>query len=457
MYVASQIFGQDRINSRRSLPKFSEFNMRVELYDYQKAVWNTAIDHYNTYGGCFFNVFCAFGKTVVGAYASALFSKMYGLRTLAIFHRITIKRSWEGTFCNCTTANVYVVGETEGPILPTHNVILCMDERMNKIPQEILATVGHTIIDEADCFCTQHRVSVLLATQPIFITLLTATFKRPDTFERMLPMLCGPKRITKISKKPFFVMKVETDFDVEPRLSKRGEIVWDDLIDKFDEIPERNNLLLQIVLDNLHRKIMIPFKHRDQCVKFHQWINWYIQPHGLTCSLFYDKMETYDDANILCTTISKSGVGFDEKEACRNWGGRRFDFLLLPNSILSNEQVYGRGFRAELPVIVELLDRNRNVRNHFSKKKGWIQKRNGIILDIPKGERFCWEQIKEKMIETYISKDVISIGTEEGTGEETGSDLGQVQFEAEDEQGSSSVGQDEGYLNSLVETYSTQN
>ncbi|AYV85901.1 MAG: VV A18-like helicase [Solivirus sp.] len=445
MYVASQIFGQKMINSKRQLPKFTEFQMRVELYDYQKAVFSKAIEYYQEYGACFLNVFCSFGKTVVGAHASALFSKNYQMRTLVIFHRITIKRSWEGTFRNCTTANVYVVGETDGPILPTHNVILSMDERVQNIHPDILKTIGHTIIDEADCFCTQHRVSVLLATQPVFLTLLTATFSRPDTFERMLPMMCGPKRITRISTKPFFVLKVETDFQVEPREGKNG-IIWDDLITKFDEIPERNNLIMQIVLDNLHRKIMIPFKHTEQCAKFHQWISYYINPHGLTCSLFYGNMETYDDANVLCTTVSKTGIGFDEKEACRNWQGRRFDFLLIPNSILSNEQLYGRGFRADLPVIIELHDQQKHVRSQFSRKKAWIQKRNGIILEIPKGERFCWENIKEKMITTYINKSEVIVGTEDGEDSESQIDSVSNFIPQNDEIGNSSD-----YLSSLLE------
>lgn len=414
MYKAGEIFGTKIINKRKIYKQVMPFTLKAELYDYQKKVVEKALEHYNDHGGAFFNVFCAFGKTVIAAHMSSLFSQTHGLRTLVIYHLIFIGKSWIGTFSNLTNANVYVVGETPGPIMDHHQVILSMEGRVLNIPKEVLATIGHFIIDEAHTACTKNKVEMLLSVEPLFITLLSATAERDDGYHRMLDMLVGPKKITKISNKPFFVFKIPTSYEVEPKTTKRG-VDWNDLIDQFDELPDRNNLILQLVLNNLHQKILIAFKHVSSAQRFHSWLGSYLTQHGLKSSLLVGTTKSYEDANVIVASISKIGIGFDEREACSNWNGRRINMLILPNSILKNEQVYGRVMRSDLALVVEFYDKNRNIRNQFNKKKKWIESRNGKILELEENQIFCWEQIKNQVISTYINNTNIVVEDDDRT------------------------------------------
>ena len=94
-------------------------------------------------------------------------------------------------------------------------------------------------------FCTSGHVDCLLSIEPMFVTLLTATYERDDGFHVMLDLIAGPERIIKISRKPFFVFQRTTEFTVEPKVGPRG-IVFDDLVKLYDNIQERNSMILQI-------------------------------------------------------------------------------------------------------------------------------------------------------------------------------------------------------------------
>lgn len=447
LYTASQIFGQKFLNKRKTFRQIAPFYMKTELRDYQKAVMKTAFEHYNDTGSVFFNVFCAFGKTVVASYAASVFSQQFRLRTLVIYHLIFIEKSWIGTFANLTTAQVYVVGQTQGPTTDDHQVILSMEGRVHHIPPHILASIGHVVFDEAHTFCTDKKVPVLLCTEPLYVTMLTATKARDDGFDIMLDLLAGSKRITKISTKPFFVIKIPTSFEIEVKKTARG-VDWSDLIDKFDSIPERNTLIFNIVMNNLHQKILIAFKHVDSAKRFHAWLSEVLPRYGCTCALLAGNAKSYEDANVIVATVAKCGIGFDERESATNFNGKRINMLILPNSILNNEQIYGRAGRADMSVIVEFADKNKNIKSHLNKKRKWTESRGGIILELKENEVFCWEQIKERMISTYVNRDKIVI-EESAEDEKFESGYGN-DSEAGEESGISAVCSSQEYLSRVA-------
>ncbi len=139
------------------------------------------------------------------------------------------------------------------------------------------------------------------------------------------------------------------------------------------------------------------------------WLQPALAQYNCKVSLLAGNVKSYEDANVIVATVSKVSVGFDEKESCSNWGGKRINMLILPNSILNNEQVYGRAGRAPLSVIVEFSDKNRNIKNHLNKKRKWSESRGGIILELKENEVFCWEAMKNQMIETHISNKPIEV------------------------------------------------
>jgi len=94
---------------------------------------------------------------------------------------------------------------------------------------------------------------------------------------------------------------------------------------------------------------------------------------------------TYSDSRILVGTISKIGTGFDEKTACPNFNGVRINMLILCTSIKKAsllEQSIGRVFRAEMPVVIDLVDDNPILKRHWKERQKWYISRNGTIKTI---------------------------------------------------------------------------
>ena len=398
LHYACQFFKKSFLNQRLIYPKVPPFQVTTSLRDYQEEIVQMSLQNLHDRGTTFLNVFCSFGKTVVAAFLSAAISARYGLCTLVTYPLKMIESSWIGTFRDLTTAKLYIVGETQGPPDPDVQVFICMDTRLPALDPQIRAKIGHFVIDEADCFCTKGRVEALLSVEPLFITALTATYERDDGFEKMLDLTVGSDRIVRISKRPFFVFHRPTSFEVTPRVGPRG-IIYDDLIGQYDIIPERNSLILETVLDNLSEKILILTKHVEHAENLHSWLTTYLTPHGKTCSLLAKTVRKYSDASVIVGTISKVGRGFDENKSCHDWKGERINLLILASSTKKIEQIAGRVFRADIPIIVDIVDNHKNVQNHWRIRRRWYESRNGIILHTT--ERFVWKNMFPQLMGQY--------------------------------------------------------
>lgn len=398
MYYASCLFQRPIINRRRVFHRVPGFKVKTSLYDYQIEVVKLAIEDFRSHGATFLNVFCSFGKTFVAAYFSAMFAQLQGLATLVVYHRTPIASSWLGTFKDLTDAKVYVVGESIGPPDDDVQVFLCMDTCLPKLDPTIRSRIGHFVIDEAHCFCTNGRVQCLLSVEPLYITALTATYERDDGMHVMLDRLVGDKRITRISTRPFFVFKVPTLFEANPKRSSYG-IVIDDLIKQLDDIPERNSAIVQMVLDNMNEKILVLTKHVAHADNLHAWLTHYLKPYGKNVSLLAGNVSRYDDASVIVGTISKVGIGFDEKKACHDWRGERINMLILASTTRKVEQIAGRVFRADVPVIVDFVDNHKNNQSHWYDRRKWYTSRNGIIYTV--NGRFSWNLLAPVLMEDY--------------------------------------------------------
>lgn len=401
MMYASKLFDKPIINRVRFYIKISAFFMKegYKLRDYQEDVVQECINNFLTKGTTFLNVFCSFGKTFIGCYLSAYLSQKYNLATLITYHRDPIRNSWLGSVSTLTGAKFYLFDGAKEPPDDDVQIFLCMDTNLAKLPKNIIDKIGHFIIDEADRFCTPGRVEGLLSVSPLFITALTATYERDDGFHVMLDHLVGEEKIVKISKKPFFVFKYQTPFEVEPEYGPYG-VIFGSIIKQYDEMEVRNSLILQLAMDNLEEKILILTKHKLKAQNLTDWLNHYLEPYGKSAVMLAGTVKKYNDANIIVGTISKIGVGYDEKEACLDWNGVRINMLILDSSTKKIEQIAGRVFRAEIPIIIDVVDNNENIKKHWGLRKKWYESRNGIISEIE--GRFCWANVKDRMISTYL-------------------------------------------------------
>lgn len=401
MHYAGELFGRPIINRSRKFPRVPSFEMTGPPRDYQVEVIDQSLQNFMKQGTTFLNVFCSYGKTWVAAKFASVFSKQYGLISLITYPLTMVGNSWIGTFRNATTAKIYVVGEDVGPVDEDVQIILCMDTMLTKIPLDVRMRVGHFVIDEADSYCTSGRKDGLLSFEPMFVTVLTATYERDDGFHKMLDLMVGPDRIVRISKKPFFVFQKPTQYMVEPKIGPRG-VIFDSVVEEYDKIEARNSEILQLVMDNPAEKILILTKHVNHATNLTVWLNHHFQGTGRTASLLAGNKRSYDDANVIVATISKAGRGFDEKEGCTNWNGIRLNMLILASSTKKPEQLIGRILRSDIPIIVDIVDAFKNLQDHWRIRKKWYESRNGQIYQLT--DRLYWAAIRDTLMSQYMEK-----------------------------------------------------
>lgn len=405
---ACKFFERPHINLRRKFYQVQPWTFKegFQLREYQKEVLQIADKHYKDRGCVFFNVFCAFGKTVVGSYKAMQFSQSSNLLTLITYPRSILRDSWLGTLQNLANVKVYVVDLDNVQIPDDTQIILCMNTRIKKIPKEILSRVGHLIVDEADLYCTQGNVEGLLSIEPLFITLMTATYERDDGMHIMLDLLGGSERITRISTKPFFVFHYPTPFTPENVVTTSWGVQYDSIVAELDAIEERNLLIANLVIVNLDQKIMVLTYHVKHAEYLASCLSTLIAPYGKTVALLAGSVKEYFDSDVLVGTQKKIGIGFDEKEVAIGWKGRRINLLILASIGLKIEQIAGRVFRAETPVIIDLVDNYRNNKNHYSVRKKWYESRNGHITTIRDLNSAIWSMNGPALMEKCKSSPV---------------------------------------------------
>ena len=369
-YYFSSLILHNRPNLHLTYPS-SNFQFTETLYEIQETIAIEALNHLNTKGTAILNLYTGSGKTVVGAYLAAKTNRI----TLILIAQLVLIPQWKNTFKDFTNAVTWVVGEDPPPYA---DVIICMCTQFNKLPQEYLKNIGTLIIDEAHDFCTPSRSECLLGTTPQYVIALTATLERKNGMHSIIHAICGYDVIKKISKKPFNIFKYNTGITVPIKQNREGDPDWSDMQRKLAEDLTRNNIVLKIISDNPHFKILI-LTWRKEHVKY---LVSRLEESRESVDYMCGNKKSYSDSRILIGTIKKIGQGFDEKTACPNFNGFRINMLILLGSMRSIgllEQVAGRVFRSEFPQIIHFVDDMKISENHWNEGQRWYKSRNGAI------------------------------------------------------------------------------
>lgn len=370
------------VNHDKSYPRVAEApldrpNFCAMLKNYQVEPALEAYQQLQIWGSTTLKLPPGFGKTMIGAWLWTFTATV----VVVLVVQQPLLRQWKKTFLTAVPGlaqSIWVVGEDPPPspgVIPA--IIICMNQRTHQIPADVKQAVGCLIIDEAHCFCTPDRVEALLAFTPKYVIAETATLERDDGMEKMIHSICGEHSVSRVATKPYTVIRLDTSITVEENRNKYG-VNFNDLCNKLCALPERNMIILDIIKSNPHRKFMILTRLADHVALLQMLIT----SNGISCATLYRNQKTYSDSSVLIGTIPKIGTGFDEANACEDFGGVQSDTLILAGSIKKNtvfEQVRGRVMRSSNPVVIYLVDRNQVCKRHFRETAAWIEYTQGVI------------------------------------------------------------------------------
>lgn len=340
------------------------------LRDYQISIHQEMKEQLDNYGTTLAGLNPGAGKTILAARCCS----DYKLLTAVLVTQTILVDQWKKTFENHTTSKVWIVGEKEPPV---YDVIICMDQRWQKIPDDIRRLVGTLVIDEAHLFCTPSRIGCLLAFQPYYIILETATLERDDELHQMMYAIAGTHGVFRESTKPFYVHKILTNVKVERKLNRQrktdfGKLQKETLLDT-----RRLDIIYNFVKHHKEASILILTKSKEHVRLLQDEISTFD-----SCDSFYGNKKSYNDCRILIGTDKKIGTGFDQETFCKSLNYKRFDLLILAFSIKKYQvliQTVGRIMRSEIPYVFHLVDDDPIFHNHWQKCQKWYKARNATM------------------------------------------------------------------------------
>jgi len=355
------------------------------LREKQIPVYNEASQYIKKRGTVTLGLYPGFGKTILGAKLGADAGRLI----CVLVHRTKLLEQWLKTFTDNTNAKCWIV--PEGQEAEPHediDVILCMDSRYNKIPSELRSKVGTLIVDEAHAFCTPCHVQCLLAFQPYYIIIESATLERDDDMHEMMYFLAGEHGIIRETDEPFKVRKVNTFLTIQ----RETRNIWgvgavtdySNMTKQIIASEYRNELILSIVRYHFMDTILIlvlETEHADTLYNL-------IKPWQQSIDFMYGRKNDYEDGRVLIGTTSKIGTGFDQANSCTNFSGRPFNVGIIAFSIKKYSilvQNVGRMFRSKDPIIYHFVDDDPIYDKHWKFCATWYTKHRGVVEEfVPK-------------------------------------------------------------------------
>lgn len=340
-----------------------------------------------------------YGKTIFGAALSWIKANI----TLVLIETKTLIPQHYNSFINAAPSlekHIWRVGLEKMPENPY--VIICMEERMNQIPSEIIDNVGTLIIDEAHKMCTPSRIEPLLRCRPKNIIILTATLGRKDKRHNIIYAIAGTHSIFKISNKKHRVCIYDTQIKIPVTQGRYGPD-FSALQNDLYENHEYNKSIIDFILNNLHRKFIVLVsltRHVKKLVEM-------AREKNIECDYLCDTKNSYSDSKVLFGTFSKIGTGFDEANFCPDFKGKKSDTLIIACSISAKitvknvpkgedfssyytddeiseisriEQIRGRVMRSDDPCIVYFSVNHPTHKKHIRGFLQWVPIVNGTII-----------------------------------------------------------------------------
>lgn len=347
---------------------FRQTNIKFDgsLREQQTIVKNEATSIMSKTGSIVISTHTGFGKTVIGCFLICSCK----LPTIVIVNRLVLIKQWIKSISSlCSGAKIEELKPNTEPDVNS-DVWIVNAENIEKFDSTILSSRGLVIVDECHLIMAESLSRSLLRLYPRYLVGLSATPYRNDGLDVLMNLYFGEQRVTRNLQREHLVYRVNTGFVPVMEKGKNGKISWTSLLKSQAENEERNELIVKLLCHFKDRKFIVLVKmvsHGERLAEM-------LSEKGENVTTLFKNQQKYDEhSRILIGTTNKLAVGFDHPSV---------DSMLLATDIESYfEQCHGRVFRREnvVPLIIDLVDSNHILRNHFSTRESVYIKSGGKI------------------------------------------------------------------------------
>ncbi len=185
---------------------------------------------------------------------------------------------------------------------------------------------------------------------------LSADIERKDGLHKILELYFGSSEsfLRKISEKKFIVYKFNTCFKPDVKyMPYTGQLDWNVVLESICNNKERNKMIAEMAILNAGKKIIILCKRKLQATSIYE----ILLSRSISSQLLIGNSKSYEKCDVLVSTYSKAGKGFDDENCCKDFDGRRLDLVIFASDIGTEpEQYIGRVFRSNKPSAYYLVD-----------------------------------------------------------------------------------------------------
>lgn len=334
-----------------------------ELRENQKDIARQVVQKLKTKRRCLLVLRPGGGKTVI----SCIVSTCIKLLTVVLVQNKVLLEQWQAEYEKFTDAKTWTV--SKGNVIPEDtDVIICYIGRVRHIPKEIRERVGMMIVDEAPLLCNQMGVNAMLSFQPRHLLFCSATPSRSrDGMYRIMDEIHGEEIVTSKEKITYSVVRLKTQFEPIKTNSKSGRLNWPVYIQSLLYNEERNRMIVDGIAEyeSLGVKQMVVTSETAHVHILHKMI----EEMNIDTDWFCGTKKECRNCSVLVGNVQKCGVGFDEANFCKGYDGKRISVIWVVTEIANEElieQVAGRGFRAEDPIIIHLMDSGNMSSSHWN-------------------------------------------------------------------------------------------
>jgi superfamily II DNA or RNA helicase len=338
------------------------------LREEQKEVRNEALEHLNRSGSVIISTHVGFGKSILATY----FAYKIQMKTLIIVNRVMLIKQWTEVLHQfiqepkVTTIKPNQVIDWDCDFFIVNAINVC---KLGYMPE-----IGLVIVDEVHMIMSKVLSTCFQYLTPTYMIGLSATPYRLDGLDILFDLYFGKQRVDRQLNRPHTVYKVLTKFVPTVQRQNNGKIDWNDMLNQQALSEERNDLIVEIVLNHPELKFMILCKRIEQ-IKILQYK---FEQKGIEAEYIYGDRQpnTQQQNRILIGTTQKLGTGFDAP-----W----LNALLVASDLEAYFiQYLGRVFRKREvePVIFDLVDQHSVFQKHYKTREQTYLKHGGKILKV---------------------------------------------------------------------------
>lgn len=366
-YAYARTLGFNPPSRKTYLPV--QFNFTGTLRDYQKEIKKETIKELNKKGSIILSLHTGWGKSIFSTYIAT----KLGFKTLVIVNRIILVEQWKKLFENvCPHSKVQFI-KTKKEMDEECDFYIINAQNVSKMGTEYFKDIACVLVDECHLVCAQTLYKALFHIVPKYVIGLSATPYRPDGLGILLDLYFGQYKIVRELYRKHTVYTIRTGIAIKYELQWNGKIDWNSVLNNQGSNPDRNQLIVDIVLKFSNRFFLILVKRIEQGKTLVDML----EERKESVTHLLDGNKDFDkEARIVIGTSQKCGVGFDHA---------KLDTLMIASDI---EEYYiqslGRVFRTPEvePIVFDLVDVLPSLERHYKTRCRVYRKAGGEIKDV---------------------------------------------------------------------------